>query len=128
MREPGRNARIVERARRDGSRRRALLAARGGAGHGPNGLGPERQLIDRVLGLDEERLAALVAEDALDRRRHHAMAVGISKDHHSATDARIGDEVASVSSTDAERCALAAVIADLAGGDTDHGRIPIKGW
>src|SRR6516162_9458961 len=50
----------------------SLLAAGGRAGHGPHGLGAEGQLVNRVLRLDEEGLAALVAENALDRRRHHA--------------------------------------------------------
>src|SRR5258708_38766130 len=50
---------------------RPLLAAGGGADRGPDGLGPERQLIDGVLRLDEQRLAALVAQDPLHGSRDH---------------------------------------------------------
>src|SRR5579863_10080523 len=105
-----------------GSSGRSLLAAGCRARHGPDGLGAESQLVDGVLRLDEQRLAALVAEDALDGRRHHAVAVRVPKDHHASPDAGVADEVARVGPPHAERGALSAVIANFPGGDADHSR------
>jgi len=91
---------------------------------GPNGLSvlaARAFVTERTLLLMADQIAARVAENAPHWRRHHAVAVGIAEDHHATADARIADEVARISSPHAERGPLAAVIANLSGGYTNHG-------
>src|SRR4051812_455379 len=116
------------RGRRAGVRYSALLVAAGAGGDRPRRharrLGPEGQLVDRVLGLDVELLTAGIAEHALDRRRHHAMSIRIAEDHHAAADAGIADQVTGVGAADPERGALPSVIPDLSRGYADHRASP----
>src|SRR5262245_62281953 len=96
----------------DGRQRMRHLAQR---------LSPERQQVDRVLGLDVNLITAGVAEHASHRRRDHPVAVRIAEDHHPAADTRVADEVAGVGPPHAQGGSLPAVIANFSGGYTNHG-------
>ncbi len=79
------------------------------------------EAIDAVFGFDVDRFAVRVGQDAPYRSRHHAMAIGIAKNHHAAADTGIADEQALIHPTKASRGAMPSMIAYFARRDVDHG-------
>jgi hypothetical protein len=83
----------------------------------------EREAIDTVLGLYVHRFSVGISEDAADRSRDHAVAVGIAKDDHAPPDDGVADEETVVHATDAYCGSLTPMVADLPRSHVRHGSL-----
>src|SRR5262249_9029147 len=75
---------------------------------------------DAVFGLDVDGLSVGIGEDAAHRRGDHAVAVGVTENHHAAAHHRKADEVPVVNPPPAHGRTIFPVIANLACGYTRH--------
>src|SRR5262249_25043311 len=89
--------------------------------HREQRLAVDLQTVDAVLGLDVDHLATRLAEHALHRRRDHAMPMRVAKDHHAASDVRVGDQVSGVNPATIPTWTLGAELTNLPCRDANHG-------